>query len=350
MSGLHVRSGWMVAMAVADAPSSLVVAGCDDGSVWVWDLEARSVRHPPVMAHDGPVTALATGVVDGAPVVVASVASSFVHGTVRAWWLASGMPMGPPLAGQMSKDPVAVGSMDGRLVVISPDAHERVCVWDPATARVLVAFDRSGGPVTALAVTELHGRQVVVWGDMQGQMAVGDVAAGHVVARMTGGHERDVGAIVMTVLDRRPVVVSGADDGTVRRWDLASGAPLGPPSRGHEGPLHAPGRIYALTIARLAGRPVAVSSGWDGELWVWDLGRGERVGEPLDDYEGDVQALMTTRINGRQVVVCGGIDEPVLRVWDLDRRTLDWVLPSPAHVQTLAPLPASSAIERRQTP
>jgi WD40 repeat protein len=106
--------------------------------------------------------------------------------------------------------------------------------------------------------------------------------------------------------------------------------------------LHAPGRIYALAIATLAGRPVAVSSGWDGELWVWDLASGERAGEPLDDNYGDVQALVVSHRNGRQRVVCGGIDEPVLRVWDLDQRRLDRVLPSPAHVLALAPLPLAA--------
>ena len=309
-----------------------VVAGCDDGSIRIWDLEDGSARHLPDMTHAEPVTAVATGLDDDAPVLVSSSAT----GPVRTWWLASATPVGPALPGG---DPVAVASVDGRLVVIAPDAHDRVCVWDPRTAREVVAFEGLHPPVTALAVTRLPRGSVVVIGHGAGHLAVGDLAAGQVVARMAGGHGQQVGAIVTTVVDGRSVVVSGASDGTVRRWDLASGAPVGAPSHGHHGPLHAPGRIYALAIAPLAGRPVAVSSGWDGELWMWDLASGERIGEPLDDNHGDVQALIASQHAGRQHVVCGGIDELVLRVWDLDHRTLARVLPGPAHVLALAPLP-----------
>ena len=309
-----------------------IVAGCDDGSVRIWDLDGGSARHLPAMAHRGPVTALASGLADDTPVLVSSTAAGPVH----TWWLASGTPIGPPLPGE---DPVAVATVDDRLVVISPDVHDRVCVWDPETAREVIAFEGLDAPVTALAVTRLHSRPVVVMGHGPGQMSVGDLAAGHIVARMAGGHRQQVGAIVTAVLDGQPIAISGASDGMIRRWDLHSGAPLGEPSYGHHGPLHAPGRIYALAIATLAGRPVAVSSGWDGELWVWDLARGDRLGDPLDDTYGDVQALMVSHRNGREVVVGGGIEEPVLRVWDLEHRRLDVVLPSPAHVLALAPVP-----------
>jgi WD40 repeat protein len=310
-----------------------VIAGCDDGSIRIWDLEDGSARLLPGIAHAEPVTAVTTGLDGDAPVLVSSSAA----GPVRTWWLASATPVGPALPGE---EPVAVATMDGRCVVISPDAHDRICVWDPKTAREVGAFEGLHAPVTALAVTRLPGGPVVVMGHGPGHLTVGDLASGQIVARMAGGHDQQVGAIVTTVVDGRWVVVSGASDGTVRRWDLASGAPLGAPSHGHHGPLHAPGRIYALAIATLAGRPVAVSSGWDGELWMWELTSGERIGEPLDDNNGDVQALIVSHHAGRQHVICGGIDEPVLRVWDLDHRTLARVLPGPAHVLALAPLPA----------
>ena len=314
----------------AQETGSLVVAGCDDGLVRVWDLESGSQCRPPLTAGTDALTGVATGTVGGRTVAV----STGHVGPVRSWWLDTGTPAGPPVPGTA---PVALGRVDGALVIVAAnDRDDRLGVWDLATGHGVHASEHHGGPLEALTVTTLGDRQAVISGDGRGQIAVSDLSTGRLTVRMAGGHRASVWALVTTVVEGRPVVVSGGNDGTVRRWRLDSGAPVGEPLHGHHGPLDAPGRIHALAIITTQDGSAVVSSGWDGELWLWDLARGERVGVPLDDGYGDVQTLAVSRVGGREVVVGGGIDEPVLRVWDLATMTLQRVLPSGGHVLALA--------------
>jgi WD40 repeat protein len=320
-------------MDLADATGSLVAAGCDDGLVRFWDLDVGTQYRPPLRAGADGVMAVATGTIDRRTVLVTT--SGYV-GPVRTWWLDSGEPVGPPLPGE---EPVAAGRVDGTLVVASASEDDRLYVWDPTTADNLHVTEHHDSPLHVLTVAELGDRQVVISGDGRGQMVVSDLTTGRLVTRMAGAHDRCVWSIVRAEVEGRPVVVSGGNDGTVRRWDLATGAPLGEPLRGHYGPLDAPGRVYALAVLPSDDGPVVASSGWDGELWLWDLVRGQRIGEPLYDGYGAVQALVVSHVDGRPMAVGGGVDEPVLRVWDVTAGRLERVLPSDGHVLALATLP-----------
>jgi len=63
-------------------------------------------------------------------------------------------------------------------------------------------------------------------------------------------------------------VVSGGHDSTVRVWDLGTGDPVGDPFTGHTG------RVLAVAVGELDGRPIVVSGGDDTTVRVWDLGTG----------------------------------------------------------------------------
>ena len=68
----------------------------------------------------------------------------------------------------------------------------------------------------------------------------------------------------------RPVVVSGSDDATVRVWDLDARGLLYQPLEAHQG------KVNAVAVGKLHGRPVAVS----GDLGVRSRTSAERGARP----------------------------------------------------------------------
>jgi WD40 repeat protein len=78
------------------------------------------------------------------------------------------------------------------------------------------------------------------------------------------------------------------------------------------------GGVYAVACAELHGRPVAMTSGFDRTVRIWDMATGQPVGEPLGDV-CDYFAAACTRLDGRTVVVTGG-DDGEIQVWDMATR------------------------------
>jgi WD40 repeat protein len=95
--------------------------------------------------------------------------------------------------------------------------------------------------------------------------------------------------VACTDLDGRPVAVTSGRDHTVRVWDLTSGTPIGL-FPGHTGP------VTAVACAQLDGRPIAVSGSWDHTVRIWDL----RTRLPIDriDLPSDVKAVTATSTGG----------------------------------------------------
>ncbi|MEV7442944.1 hypothetical protein AB0O22_17625, partial [Streptomyces sp. NPDC091204] len=127
-------------------------------------------------------------------------------------------------------------------------------------------------------------------------------------------------AVACTVLDGRPVAVTTGWDKTVRVWDLATGQSVGKPLTGHTE------AVYAVACTVLDGRPVAVTTGWDKTVRVWDLATGQSVGEPLTGHTGNVYAVACTVLDGRPVTVTTSQDDTV-RIWDLRAQTAITTIP-----------------------
>lgn len=116
------------------------------------------------------------------------------------------------------------------------------------------------------------------------------------VERTLSGHTGGVDAVTTAVLDGRPVAVSSGSDSTIRIWDLTTGEPIGQPLTGHEG------NIFTLTTTTLRGRTVIVSSSDDSTIRVWDLATGAPVGQPLPG-SGLINEVSAAQLDGRPVVV-----------------------------------------------
>lgn len=84
---------------------------------------------------------------------------------------------------------------------------------------------------------------------------------------------------------------------------------------GHDSP------VTAVTTAQLDGRPVIISGGVDMTVRVWDLATVQPIGQPLSGHTETVWSVTTGQLGARTVIVSGGGDGSV-KVWDLTTHAL----------------------------
>jgi len=134
-----------------------------------------------------------------------------------------------------------------------------------------------------------------------------------------GHHDEIVRAVATAQLSGRPIAVTGGEDGLLYVWDLNTGAlyhdrePI--EIRTADGARMA---ILSVAAAQLPGdRTVAVTGGADGSVRIWDLRSGLTLGEPLVSGGKKVVAVMLTTLPGQRVVVTAADEPGTIRTWDL---------------------------------
>ena len=198
----------------ADSPS----LGVHDGTVRAWRLADGTPVGEPLTGHSDSVNAMAVGALpDGTPVIV----TGGGDGTVRAWRLADGTPVGEPLTGHGdSVNAMAVGALpDGTPVIVTGGGDGRSGVAAGRRHPGRKPLTGHSDSVTAVAiapdgtwlVSAGRDRTVRIWGP----------ATGAEQARLVG-RSGWVSAVAFSLDGRR--LASAGDDGTVRIWDLALAA------------------------------------------------------------------------------------------------------------------------------
>jgi WD40 repeat protein len=122
--------------------------------------------------------------------------------------------------------------------------------------------------------------------------------------------------VAVAELVGRPVVVFGSSDGIVRVWDLATGRHVGKPFTGHTG------RVLTVAVAELDGRQVVVSGSSNGTVRVWDLAARRAVRHHLRPvrlrHPAPVLVAVTMQHENRVCIITGC----------LDKASYTWELPS----------------------
>ncbi|MGW2611980.1 caspase family protein [Streptomyces mirabilis] len=182
----------------------------------------------------------------------------------------------------------------------SSGVHRRL---PPQRRRLVLATDAA-----RFGATELH-RALVPPLRWFPRWATGQQISPALRATLVGG-DKPVTASACTVLDGRPVAVTTGHDCVVRLWDLDTGA-VRATLTGHTDTVDA----VACTV--MDGRPLVVTAGRDAELRVWNPATGAVWSTPTG-HGRHLNAVACAELDGRPVAVVGG---PALEVWDVRSRT-----------------------------
>lgn len=316
----------------------IVVTGGPQYTLRVLDRATGERIGEPLTGHTGTVNCADLAEIDGRTVAV----SGADDRTVRIWDLAAGSQIGEPLPHDSDVHVLVTAELDGRAIAVTGSGTLRgddclVRIWD-LTRGVLVGEPLGGhsAPVHAMAVAELEGRLVVLTaaGSYPGRdcaVRIWDVRTGEQVGAPMAGDVGEIVGIGTAELDGVRVAVTVGRDERIRVWDLTARTQM----RFWQARGHRPGSV---AVTRLDGRMVAVTGGDPGResggtVHVWDLGTGERVGEPLTGHTSSTRAVAVALADGRPVAVTSGDDS--VRVWRLVGDSSDVIRPRPGQGGTL---------------
>ena len=163
----HSQVVYSVALGELDG-DPIAVTGGYDGTLRVWDLDSgEQLRAITVYEGDDDeresVWSVAVSELDGTPVAISGGGDE----TVRFWDLTSGEQVGEPLRGPKGQYVhVATGELDGTpVVVVAGTFDSRLFVWNLETGeRIGEPFTGHSGAITAVAIGVLDGVPVAVSG------------------------------------------------------------------------------------------------------------------------------------------------------------------------------------------
>ncbi|MFF8940653.1 helix-turn-helix domain-containing protein [Streptomyces paradoxus] len=256
-----------------------------------------------------------------------------------------------------------IATIDARPVAVSVHRNGTLCVWDLRSGvldRKMAAHD---GEIVSLELGEMRGDPVMVtvgWGDHKTRVwdgrALNQIAeyetypswyarCSHIsdtpVVLLPCGNdtaelrivETETGSVVRTIAQKwvakatdivrhddrefALTVVGHQGHDTIQAWDVYDGKEI-EDLRG--GPAH----VNCARIAALHGRPVVAwgAGGIIGRAGIWDVLGRSSILEVHAHPGGTVGAVDIGMLGGEPVLVTGGYNDGVVRVWSLDGEQL----------------------------
>ncbi len=305
---LSTGRGGIDAVQLAERDGSpVVVAGCRDGTVRIWDWNVV-----PSGGDSGTESAAIWAVA-----IAERAGRQFVVSggeTLKLLDLETGDPVGRPFIGHSSwVTALAASERGGQIVIVSGSNDCNVMKWDIDGARLGQPM-RHTAPIGAVSILEVAGNGVIIAGTQNAGLLLWDLDTCEQIGQLFQGDTTSqwIADLWVGELNGSPIVVAGLHDHTIRIWGLASLVPVGKPLQGHTD------WVAAVTGGTFDGQLIVVSGGWDRTLRLWDITSGEEVGEPLP-HRNRVQAVALATLDSRQVIVSADTAGQIA-VWDLASR------------------------------
>nr|WP_239098698.1 caspase family protein [Micromonospora qiuiae] len=292
------------AVVLAAGPDGPMLAtGDGNGTIRIWEGDPPQVPRVPLVGHTNRVSTLRI-VHTGARHLLLS---GSVDGTVRCWDLVTHAAIGPALTGHNDDvDILAAGIVDHRYVIMAGSAEGRISIWELETRQPLLLRSPKDRNSRTLALTCLAGRPVALRQLPDNSVVGWDLLRDQPVTPALVGHTGVVRRAAAETVDNRPIALTVSVDGSARVWDLRDGIACTPPLRA--------AYLWLAALGHLDGRPIA-ATGDQTSVRLWDIASGTQIGDPLVDYEPQVDtlAVATTGDTPRLIVA----NDDTLRVHDL---------------------------------
>ena len=303
------HSGGVVRLAASVLDGSpVLVSGGFDGTVRVWDFSTGKQRGKTLHAGSGQVHTLATTMVNGRLVILASVLVNQDSrgygnpGVMRAWDARTGRSVASLDNAKLSPGRLGAATIGGQ-PILAVASFSRLSLIDGRTRRAVGPDFGTDNQVIALAAADVDGRIAVVAAQDGG---VVELIFADEVARPAGSADPESGSIESARFAEgaRPVV-GGIDRGRLRLWDVTTDTALGVPGVQEND-------MSSFDIAQVGERMVAVAASDAGRITAWDADSNELLAD-LDAVHAAMQATVS-HVEDRTIII--GVGD-YLRVWDV---------------------------------
>jgi WD40 repeat protein len=282
----------------------VALLGASNNSLLLWDVVTNTAIGDVMTGHTAIVTLAAIGIRDGRPVAI----TGSNDGTARLWDLRTCQPIGEPLPGHQPRlEVLAIGSTAAGAVAITSTLDDDVRLWSLTSYRQIGdMLTGDAKQVRDLAILHDSGRRRVVTVGSDAVVRILDMSDGRLCAPLLNGHRLAAFAVAATQLEGKVAISSGWDS-SLRIWDLDTYQERF--RLGHSG------YAYTVAVAVREGKPFLVA-GVDSTVVVWDLVTKSIVAE-MTGHTGVINDMRTGVMDGTNILVTGSRDSTA-RLWDLD--------------------------------